>query len=75
MFLCLILTIYLFSRVSVLQSMFTSVDVDLRITAGETMVLLLESVYDHDEVKNSAWKKIYIWSSLVYLGFCKVWFI
>ena len=32
--------------------MFTSVDVDLRITAGETMVLLLESVYDHDEVKN-----------------------
>ena len=42
----------MFSRVSVLQSMFTSVDVDLRITAGETMVLLLESVYDHDEVKN-----------------------
>ena len=41
--------------------MFTSVDVDLRITAGETMVLLLESVYDHDEVKN---KIHYVYISL-----------
>jgi hypothetical protein len=37
------------SYVNVLQSMFTSADVDLRITAGETMVLLLESAYEYDE--------------------------
>lgn len=37
------------SYVGVLQGMFSSQDVELRITAGETMVLLLESAYDYDE--------------------------
>lgn len=37
------------SRVRQLRGLLNSVDVDLRIAAGETLVLLLESVYDHDE--------------------------
>jgi len=32
-----------------LRGLLKNVDVDLRITAGETMVLLLEGVYQHDE--------------------------
>jgi len=36
-------------RLRQLRGLLSSVDVDLRIAAGETIVLLLESVYEHDE--------------------------
>ena len=38
------------SCMKVLRGLLKSSDVDLRITAGETMVLLLEAVYEYDEV-------------------------
>ena len=34
----------------VLRGLLVSTDVDLRITAGETMALLLEAAYEYDEV-------------------------
>ena len=37
-------------QLMVLRGLLTSSDVELRITAGETMALILESAYEHDEV-------------------------
>jgi len=37
------------SHLDNLQSVLSAADVDLRITAGETIALLLETAYDHDE--------------------------
>ena len=34
-----------------LEGLFLSTDVELRIAAGEAMVMLLETAYDFDEVK------------------------
>ena len=38
------------SCMKVLRGLLVSTDVDLRITAGETMALLLEAAYEYDEV-------------------------
>ena len=40
----------LFRYMILLEGMFLSTDVDLRIAAGEVMVLLLETAYDYDTV-------------------------
>ena len=40
-------------RVALMSGLFSAPDLELRIAAGETIALLLENAYDHDEVRQN----------------------